>query len=111
MVRGADYNFVFTVKNRGTGQPVVDPSIVADIRLALGSSASKQPIKGYSVGSGIQSLGDGRFSIAILAVDTLRLPDAGKAYLQGFVLPVGKSLKFDLGNITTNLANNLPADE
>jgi hypothetical protein len=110
MVKGAEYRFVFTVINKKTGQPITDPELVADIRLALGSSASKDPLKGYKVNDGITALGDGKYRIVISPEDTLLLPDTGRALLQGFTLPFRKSVKFDLGNITKNLANSL-ADE
>ncbi len=111
MVKGAEYRFVFRIGNRQTGAPITDPELVSNITLALGSSASSNPIKGYSLENGITSLGDGRYKIVLAPEDTLLLPDTGRAMLQGFTLPFRVSLKFDLGSITTNLANKLPGNE
>lgn len=105
MVRGADYNFTFTVKNKTTGQPIVDPSLVNGMELVLTSSKEKKTLKEYSLGNGIESLGEGKYKITISADDTLLLPTIGRALLEGFTVPVRRSVIIDMGVIGDNQSN------
>ena len=110
MVRGADYAFTFTVKNKTTGLPITDPTLVSTVELVLRSSAERKGLKKYTESQGITSLGNGQYKITIPAADTLLLPTTGKAFLEGFTLPVKRSVKVDLGSISDNQAN-YPIDE
>ena len=105
MVRGADYAFTFTVKNKTTGLPITGPELVNDFDLVLRSSASRVSLIRYSINSGVEALGDGKYKVTIPAADTLLLPTSGRAFLEGFTLPVRKSIKIDLGSISDNQAN------
>ena len=109
MVRGADYAFTFTAKNRTTGLPITDPELVNDFDLVLRSSASRVSLKRYTIASGIEPLGEGKYKITIPAPDTLLLPTSGRAFLEGFTLPVRKSIRIDLGSISDN-QSNYPVD-
>ena len=110
MVRGADYAFTFTAKNKTTGLPITDPALVNSVELVLRSSAERKGLKKYTDGNGITSLGNGQYKVSIPAADTLLLPTTGKAFLEGFTLPVKRSIRIDLGSISDNQAN-YPVDE
>ena len=105
MVRGADYAFTFTVKNKTTGEPITNPDLVASLELVLKSSTEKVSLKKYSLNNGIKSLGEGKYRISIPGQDSLLLPTVGRALLEGFTLPVKRSIKIDLGPIQDNQAN------
>lgn len=109
MVRGADYAFTFTAKNKTTGLPITDPELVAGVELVLRSSAERVSLKRYTMDSGVEALGEGKYKVTIPAADTLLLPTSGKAFLEGFTLPVKRSIKIDLGSISDN-QSNYPVD-
>lgn len=110
MVRGADYAFTFTAKNKTTGLPITDPALVSSVELVLRSSAERKGLVKYTDDNGITSLGNGQYKVTIPAADTLLLPTTGKAFLEGFTLPIKRSVKIDLGSISDNQAN-YPIDE
>jgi len=105
MVRGAEYSLVFSAKNKATGEAITDADLVNDIELVLCHSGSSVGVKKYNVESGITALGNGQYKLEIPKEDTLLLPTKGTAFLEGFILPVRKSIKINLGNITDNKAN------
>lgn len=105
MVRGAKYSLVLSAKNKTTGEAITDPTLVNDIELVLCHSGSTVGVKRYKVESGITAFGNGQYKLEISEEDTLLLPTKGTAFLEGFILPVRKSIKINLGNITDNKAN------
>lgn len=105
MVRGAKYKLIFLPKNKATGELITDTDLVDDIELVLFHSGSANAVKKYNKSNGVEAMGDGRYTLTISDADTLLLPLVGKAFLQGFILPIKKSIKLDLGNITDNKSN------
>jgi len=106
MVRGADYEFSVTIKNKGTGLPITDPELINGLEVVLRSSASRNAVKKYTVGSGIEAIEPGRYKITVPSAHTLLMPTTGRAFLEGFTLPVRRSIKIDLGNVTDNQINH-----
>lgn len=105
MVPGSIIKKRIVAKNLQTKLPA-EAELVADFDLRLFSTSDGVAVKTYKVGSGIEKESDGNFVITILAADSLLLKGkTGNAILNGFVLPIGKSIRINLGVIKQNKAN------
>lgn len=105
MVPGSIIKKRIRAKNIQTGLPA-DEALVSDFDLRLFSTADGISVKTYRVGDGIEKESDGNFVITIPAADSLLLNGkGGNAILNGFVLPMGKSIRINLGIIKQNKAN------
>lgn len=105
MVPGSIIKKRIRAKNLQTGLPA-DAALVADFDLRLFSTSDGVPVKTYKVGEGIEKQSDGNFIITITAADSLLLKGkTGSAILNGFVLPMSKSIRINLGAIKQNKAN------
>ena len=104
MVRGSITKKRLRITNKTTGQPAAD-DIAEALELVLYSNANNTPVKRLVAGEGIIKEAPGVFVVTITADDSLLLPTKGRAYLMGYILPIKRSIKLDLGAITDNLAN------
>lgn len=108
VVIGGYNKYSITVENEGTGEPIIDLSLLNDIDARLYTERSKVIAKYGNGNIAVEKPTEGVFIVTIDDETSEKLkPFVGDtAYLEGFLLPYKIPFQVNLGVVENNIASN-----